>query len=67
MTGAPNEVRELVERYERERRVLESGAYGEADTRKEFIEPLFAALGWDVVNSSLYSEAYKDVVNEYSL
>ena len=67
MPEPPKEVKELVDRYERERKVLESGAYGEADTRKEFIEPLFTALGWDVVNRSTYSEAYKDVVNEYSL
>lgn len=67
MAEPPTEVKELVKRYERERRVLESAAYGEADTRKEFIEPLFTALGWDVVNKNLFSEAYKDVVNEYSL
>ncbi|CDO10564.1 hypothetical protein C1S82_01045 [Mycolicibacterium cosmeticum] len=67
MAEAPKEIWDLVERYERERRAFESGSYGEADTRKEFIEPLFAALGWDVVNRRQYSEAYKDVVNEYSL
>ena len=67
MAGPPKEVEELVERYQRERRALESSAYGEADTRKEFIEPLFTALGWDVANKDMYSETYKDVVNEYSL
>lgn len=67
MTEAPIEILELVDRYEREVKVLESDAYGEADTRKEFIEPLFVALGWDVWNQSMHAEAYKDVVNEYSL
>ena len=66
-TEVPEQVLELAARYERELRVLQSDAYGEADTRKEFIEPLFAALGWDVWNQSKHAEAYKDVVNEYSL
>jgi hypothetical protein len=63
----PREVKDLLARYDRESKVFQSDAYGEADTRKEFIEPLFAALGWDVWNKALHSEAYKDVVNEYSL
>ena len=67
MGAASQTVLDLLARYEREKTVLQSDAYGEADTRKEFIEPLFAALGWDVTNRSMYAEAYKDVVNEYSL
>ena len=67
MGTPPSSVLDLVARYEREKTVLQSDAYGEADTRKEFIEPLFAALGWDVVNKRMYAEAYKDVVNEYGL
>lgn len=67
MTGAPEKILDLVSRYEREMGALQSSAYGEADTRKEFIEPLFAALGWDVANTKGHAEAYKDVVNEYSL
>lgn len=64
---APQEILDLVARYNRETQVLQSDAYGEADTRKEFIEPLFTALGWDVANVAKHAEAYKDVVNEFSL
>ena len=67
VSDTPQIVLDLVDRYAREQKVLQSNAYGEADTRKEFLEPLFTALGWDVANKSLYAEAYKDVVNEYSL
>ena len=64
MGTPPSSVLDLVARYEREKTVLQSDAYGEADTRKEFIEPLFAALGWDVVNKRMYAEAYKDETEE---
>jgi len=67
MTDVPGPVLAMVARYRREAAVLQSAAYGEADTRKEFVEPLFTALGWDVANNAHNAEAYKDVVNEYSL
>jgi hypothetical protein len=67
VNAVPQEILDLVARYDRETQVFESDAYGEADTRKEFIEPLFTALGWDVANVAGHAEAYKDVVNEYSL
>lgn len=41
--------------------------YKEAQVRQEFIDPLFAALGWDVHNDQGYAEAYKDVVHEDTL
>ncbi len=67
MTDVPGPVLAMVARYRREAAVLQSAAYGEADTRKEFVEPLFTALGWDVANNAHNAEAYKDIVNEYSL
>ena len=63
----PQLIEDLVARYRREIETFQSALYGEADTRKEFIEPLFAALGWDVTNVAQNAEAYKDVVNKYSL
>lgn len=41
--------------------------YKEAQVRQEFIDPFFAALGWDVRNEQGYAEAYKEVVSEDSL
>lgn len=60
----------ILERIETFRRNLDSYLkpdYKEAQVRQEFIDPLFAALGWDVSNTSGYAEAYKDVVHEDSL
>lgn len=32
--------------------------------RRDFIDPLFKALGWDMDNSLGYAEAYRDVIHE---
>ena len=62
--GAPSEVLDLVERFARNRDAYLSGAYNETQARREFIDPLFGALGWDIENRTGYAEAYKDVVHE---
>ena len=62
--GCPGEVLRLVERFERESAAYRSGAYNETQVRREFIDPLFKALGWDIDNEAGYAEAYKDVVHE---
>jgi hypothetical protein len=57
----------IAERVETFRRNLESyvaADYKETELRREFLDPLFAALGWDVFNLQGYAEAYKDVVHE---
>jgi hypothetical protein len=41
----PDVVVELVERFDRQRDAYRSGDYNEARLRKEFIDPLFGALG----------------------
>lgn len=41
--------------------------YKEAQLRREFLDPFFEALGWDVSNRAGYAEAYKDVVHEDTL
>jgi hypothetical protein len=65
--GAPSEIVELVERFERNREAYLAGRYNEAQLRREFIDPMFAALGWDVINERGYAEAYKDVIHEDSI
>ncbi len=60
----PQEILELVERFERNREAYQSGQYNETQVREEFINPFFGALGWDVHNKKGYAEAYKDVIHE---
>ncbi|MBX3001300.1 MAG: Eco57I restriction-modification methylase domain-containing protein [Caldilineaceae bacterium] len=60
----PASVLELIERFARNIDVYKRGAYNETQVRVEYIDPLFAALGWDVHNRKGYADAYKEVVHE---
>ncbi len=64
---APSIVSELVRRYKDNRSDYISGNYKEFRLRREFVDPLFEALGWDVSNRAGYAEAYKDVIHEDSI
>ena len=61
---APQEIIALVERFDQNLQAYQSGKYNETQLRREFIDPFFKALGWDVENTSGYAEAYKDVIHE---
>ncbi len=60
----PDAVQELVARYKDNRAEYHSGHYNETQTRIDFVNPLFAALGWDMDNSGGLPEAYRQVVHE---
>jgi type I restriction-modification system DNA methylase subunit len=62
--SAPPEILKLVERFELHRDEYLSGGYHETQLRREFVDPLFKALGWDIDNEQGFAEAYKDVVHE---
>jgi len=65
--SVPPLVIDLVERFRRNEAAYRSGLYNETQVRREFIDPFFECLGWDVNNRQGYAEAYKDVVHEDSL
>ncbi len=62
--SAPNQVIDLVQRFARNADAYKAGRYNETQLRREFIDPLFITLGWDVNNAAGYAEAYKDVIHE---
>src|SRR5438132_2061938 len=62
--GVPTEIRELAERFERNKDAYRSPQYNETQLRREFLDPFFKALGWDIDNEQGYAEAYKDVIHE---
>ena len=62
--SAPSQIISLVERFERNREAYTSGQYNETQLRREFLDPFFETLGWDVNNQQGYAEAYKDVIHE---
>jgi len=61
---ALKEIQRLVEQFERNLDSYKSGVYNEANLRREFLDPFFKVLGWDVDNTQGLAEAYKDVVYE---
>lgn len=61
---APKEVIELVERFGRHLDDYHNGRYTETQVRRDYLDPFFKALGWDVDNSQGLAEAYRDVIHE---
>jgi predicted type IV restriction endonuclease len=55
----PKPVADLVERFERDRKVFLSPDYKEEQLRLEFLNPFFTALGWDMDNKQGLSETFK--------
>ena len=62
--AAPKEIVDLVERFESNRESYKFGHYNETQVRREFVDPFFKALGWDIDNEHGFAEAYKDVIHE---
>ncbi len=60
----PAAVARLVETFDRNKEAYLQGPYNETQLRREFIDPFFKGLGWDVDNEKGYAEAYKDVIHE---
>ncbi|MCA9431463.1 MAG: hypothetical protein KC940_13210 [Candidatus Omnitrophica bacterium] len=65
--GAPDTVMRLVERFHTQVEDYKRGAYNETQVRRDFIDPFFQALGWDINNKAGYSERYREVIHEDSL
>jgi predicted type IV restriction endonuclease len=58
------QIQSLVTRFEEQLESYRSGSYNETLTRRDFIDPFFKALGWDIDNSQGYAEAYREVIHE---
>ena len=64
MDKVPSRIAELIETFERNIDAYRSQQYNEAQLRREFIDPFFEELGWDVTNKAGLAHAYKDVIHE---
>ena len=42
------QIQSLVERFASQQETYQQSTYNETQTRREFIDPFFIALGWDV-------------------
>jgi type I restriction-modification system DNA methylase subunit len=57
-------ISELTERFEDQIATYKKPDYNETLIRRDYIDPFFKALGWDVDNSQGYFEAYREVIHE---
>jgi predicted type IV restriction endonuclease len=67
MLKAPKEIIELIDRFGQQLEAYQSDQYNETQLRREFLDPFFKALGWDMDNQAGYAEAYKDVIHEEAI
>ena len=61
---AYNTIKGLIERFSEQYASYKNSDYNETKTRRDFIDPFFHALGWDVDNSQGYAEGYREVIHE---
>lgn len=57
-------IADLAERFSKNLTVYKNAGYNETQLRREFLDPFFEALGWDVANKQGLAEQYKDVIHE---
>jgi len=62
----PDAIHELVSKFDQHRKEYQTHK-NETELRREFLDPFFEALGWDVFNKKSYSERFKEVLHEVSV
>ena len=62
--AVPEKIRQLIETFDRNIETYKNQGYNETQIRREFIDPFFEALGWDMANKKGYAQAYKEVIHE---
>ncbi len=61
---AVKKITELVKRFDEQFASYKQSTYNETQTRRDFIDPFFKLLGWDIDNEQGYAEAYREVIHE---
>ncbi|MBK9227795.1 MAG: N-6 DNA methylase [Ignavibacteria bacterium] len=62
--SAYSKVSELVIRFDEQYASYKKSDYNETLTRRDFIDPFFRTLGWDIDNQQGFAEAYREVIHE---
>ena len=57
-------ITELVRRFDEQIDSYKKSDYNETLTRRDFIDPFFKALGWDMDNEQGAAESYREVIHE---
>ena len=64
---AYEQIASISERFHEHIDEYKKGNYNEHQTRVDYINPFFKALGWDMDNEQGYAEAYREVLHEDKL
>ena len=64
MGPCPHAIHRLIKHFDRQLDQVRSPDYNETQLRIDFINPMFAELGWDMDNRQGYAEQYREVVHE---
>ena len=62
--AAKKTIEALVKKFQEHTEDYKQSSYNETQTRRDFIDPFFKALGWDIDNTASTSEAYREVIHE---
>jgi type I restriction-modification system DNA methylase subunit len=62
-----HKISNLVDRFSEQIGSYKLSDYNETLTRRDFIDPFFKSLGWDIDNEEGYAEAYREVIHEDKL
>jgi len=57
-------IQQLVDNFSTHIEHYKSSDYNETELRREYLDPFWKALGWDIDNTQGYADAYKDVIHE---
>ncbi|MCZ2357687.1 MAG: hypothetical protein LC115_13520, partial [Bacteroidia bacterium] len=61
---ALEKIKSLVQRFDEQKEFYKKADYNETQTRRDFIDPFWKALGWDIDNENGYAESYREVIHE---
>lgn len=61
---ALEKIKSLVQRFDEQKEFYRKADYNETQTRRDFIDPFWKALGWDIDNENGYAESYREVIHE---
>lgn len=62
--AALEKIKLLVQRFDEQKEFYKNKDYNETQTRRDFIDPFWKALGWDIDNENGYAESYREVIHE---
>ncbi|NLO18371.1 MAG: hypothetical protein GX121_00585, partial [Ignavibacteria bacterium] len=61
---AKDRISKIIERFDFHIEDYKKGSYNETQTRNDYINPFFEALGWDINNKQGLAESYREVIHE---